>query len=70
MKLTIEEQERAAYMAGDTDAAALLARIDDLHHALGQSVAALEAVAYDQLSAAQARGAAVDGLHQVQGAAK
>lgn len=70
MKLTIEEQERAAYMAGDTDAAALLARIDDLQRALGQSVAALESVAYDQLTAKQAAGAAVEGLHQVQGAAK
>jgi hypothetical protein len=28
--LTIEELERAAYMAGDTDKAALLARIVDL----------------------------------------
>ena len=70
MKLTIEEQERAAYMAGDTDTAALLARLDDMHHALGQSVATLEAVAYDQLTAKQAAGAAVEGLHQVQGVAK
>lgn len=65
MKLTIEEQERAAYINGDTATAALLARIDDLHHALGQSVAALEAVAYDQLSVAQARGAAEEGLIMV-----
>ena len=70
MKLTIEEQERAAYMAGDTTTAALLARIDELHHALGQSVATLEAVAYDQLTAKQAAGAAVEGLHQVQGVTK
>lgn len=70
MKLTIEEQERAAYMAGDTDAAALLARIDDLQRALGQSVAALESVAYDQLTAKQAAGAAEEGLHQVQGVAE
>jgi hypothetical protein len=70
MRMTTEEQERAAYMAGDTDAAALLARIDDLQRALGQSVAALEAVAYDQLTAKQAAGAAVEGLHQVQGATK
>ena len=65
MKLTIEEQERAAYMAGDTTTAALLARIDDLHHALGQSVATLEAVAYDQLTAKQAAGAAEEGLIMV-----
>ena len=37
--MTIEEQERAAYMAGDTDRAALLARIDDLQRALGEAVA-------------------------------
>ena len=65
MKLTIEEQERAAYMAGDTDTAALLARLDDLHHALGQGVAALEAVAYDRLTAKQAAGAAEEGLIMV-----
>lgn len=65
MKLTIEEQERAAYMAGDTDAAALLARIDDLHYALGQGVAALEAVAHSPMTARQARGAAEEGLVMV-----
>ena len=37
--MTIQEQERAAYMAGDTDRAALLARIDDLQRALGEAVA-------------------------------
>jgi|688.fasta_scaffold1456678_2 hypothetical protein len=63
--LTIEEQERAAYMAGDTDAAALLARLDDMHHALGQSVAALEAVAHSPMTAKQARGAAEEGLIMV-----
>lgn len=36
---TIQEQERAAYMAGDTERAALLARIDDLQRALGEAVA-------------------------------
>lgn len=63
--LTIEEQERTAYMAGDTDAAALLARLDDMHHALGQSVAALEAVAHSPMTAKQARGAAEEGLIMV-----
>lgn len=37
--MTIDEQERAAYMAGDTDRAALLARIDELQRALGEAVA-------------------------------
>lgn len=37
--MTIQEQERAAYMAGDTDRAALLARIDELQRALGEAVA-------------------------------
>ncbi len=39
---TIQEQERAAYMAGDTERAALLARIDDLQRALGEAVAEIE----------------------------
>ena len=39
---TIQEQERAAYTAGDTDRAALLARIDDLTEALGRAVAEIE----------------------------
>ena len=63
--MTIEEQERAAYIAGDVASAKLLARLDDIHHALGQGVAALEAVAYDQLSAKQAAGAAEEGLVMV-----
>ena len=66
--LTIEEQERLAYVTGDTDKAALLARLDDMHHALGQSVAALEAVAHSPMTAAQARGAAAEGLVMVKGA--
>lgn len=36
--MTIDEQERAAYMAGDTKTAELLARIDELQRALGQAV--------------------------------
>lgn len=40
--MTITELERAAYMAGDTKTADLLARIDDLQRALGQAVADLE----------------------------
>ena len=36
---TTTELERAAYMAGDTNTANLLARIDELQQALGESVA-------------------------------
>jgi predicted RNA-binding protein YlxR (DUF448 family) len=36
------EQERAAYIAGDTDKAALLARIDALQRALGEATAWIE----------------------------
>ena len=39
--LTIEEQERLAYVTGDTATAALMARLDDMHHALGNAVAML-----------------------------
>ena len=63
--LTIEEQERLAYVTGDTERAALLARLDDMHRALGQCVAALEAVANDKLTEKQARGAAAEGLVMV-----
>ena len=37
--MTINEEERAAYVAGDTERAELLARIDALQRALGQAVA-------------------------------
>ena len=37
-----DELERAAYMAGDTERAALLARIDELTRALGEAVAEIE----------------------------
>jgi hypothetical protein len=36
---TIDEQERAAYAAGDTNTAELLARIDALQRALGAAIA-------------------------------
>jgi hypothetical protein len=68
MRLTIEEQERLAYISGDATTAALLGRIDDLHHALGQCEAALEAIAEDGLTLKQARGAAAEGLTHVKGA--
>lgn len=66
--LTIEEQERLAYVSGDVAHAQLLARLDDMHRALGQGVAALEAVAYSPMTAKQARGAAEEGLIMVKGA--
>jgi hypothetical protein len=49
------EQERAAYIAGDTATAALLARIDDLHRALGQATARLEELETDLFAARHER---------------
>jgi hypothetical protein len=40
--MTTTEQERAAYMAGDTKTADLLARIDALQRALGAATARIE----------------------------
>jgi hypothetical protein len=40
--MTTTEQERAAYMAGDTTTADLLARIDALQHALGVATARID----------------------------
>ena len=37
--LTPQEQERLAYAEGYTETAAVLARLDDAHHALGDEVA-------------------------------
>ena len=37
--MTTDELERAAYMTGDTRTAGLLARIDDLQKALGDTLA-------------------------------
>ena len=45
MPLTTDEQERHAYAQGATREAELLARIDALQRALGQAVAALDAIA-------------------------
>ena len=39
--LTPQEQERLAYAEGYTETAAVLARLDDAHHALGQATADL-----------------------------
>jgi hypothetical protein len=40
--MTTTDLERAAYVAGDIDRAALLARINDLTEALGRAVAEIE----------------------------
>jgi len=40
--MTTTELERAAYTAGDTNTANLLARIDSLTEALGRAVAEIE----------------------------
>jgi hypothetical protein len=40
--MTTTEQERTAYMAGDTKTADLLARIDALQRALGDATARIE----------------------------
>ena len=40
--MTNDENERAAYMAGDTVAAGLYHRLDQAHQALGQALAELE----------------------------
>ena len=37
--MTLDEQERAAYIAGDTERADLFGRIDDLTEALGEQIA-------------------------------
>jgi predicted RNA-binding protein YlxR (DUF448 family) len=50
---TIDEQERAAYMAGDTKTAELLARIDALQRALGQAMADIQELT-EQLEARHA----------------
>jgi hypothetical protein len=62
--MTIEEQERLAYVSGDTDKAALLARIAALQRYLGEATATLEAIAEGTMTAKQAAGAAREGLRQ------
>lgn len=52
---TTTEQERAAYMAGDTDRAELLARIDALQRALGRATARIEELETDLFAARHER---------------
>ena len=40
--MTNDENERAAYMAGDTVTAGLYRRLDQAHQALGQALAEIE----------------------------
>lgn len=63
--LTATEAERLAYSEGFPGTARLFARIDELQRALGQAVAALEAIAEstsDTMNAKQRRGAAAEAL--------
>ena len=53
--VTTTEQERAAYMAGDTRTAELLARIDALQRALGQATAEIEQLKDDLYAARHER---------------
>lgn len=63
--LTATEAEALAYAEGFTGTARLFTRIDELQRALGQAVAALEAIAEsnsDTMNAKQRRGAAAEAL--------
>jgi hypothetical protein len=63
--LTATEAEALAYSEGFPGTARLFARIDELQRALGQAVAALEAIAEstsDTMNAKQRRGAAAEAL--------
>ena len=63
---TTTEQERAAYMAGDTATADLLARIAELEHQAARYESALEAIAHagkhGLMTAKQCAGAAAEVL--------
>tara|TARA_R110000868_G_scaffold89184_6_gene248363 strand:- start:5512 stop:5763 length:252 start_codon:yes stop_codon:yes gene_type:complete len=63
--LTATEAEALAYSEGFTGTARQFARISDLQRALGQAVAALEAISEsnnDTMNAKQRRGAAAEAL--------
>lgn len=63
---TIEDQERAAYISGDTDRADLLARILELEGQRDVLEGTLEAIAdamvHNTMTPAQVLGAALEGL--------
>lgn len=60
--LTAPEAERLAFAEGFPGTARLFARIDELQRALGQAVAALEAIKDDMRTIKHARGAAAEAL--------
>ena len=63
--LQADEAERLAYSEGYPGTARLFARIADLQRALGQSVAALAAIAYDMPNSRHRKGAAIETLAQI-----
>lgn len=63
--LTAPEAERLAYAEGFTGTARLFTRIDELQRALGQAVAALEAIKEDMHTIKHARGAAAEALAKI-----
>jgi len=68
--LTATEAEALAYSEGFPGTARQFARIDNLQRALGQAVAALEAIAEsnnDTMNAKQRRGAAAEALATIDG---
>jgi hypothetical protein len=66
--LTAREAEALAYAEGYTGTARLFARIDELQRALGQAVAALDAIGYTK--GTKAPGAAREALTLIQGITK
>lgn len=66
--LTATEAEALAYAEGYLGTARLFARIDDLQRALGQAVAALEAIGYTR--GTRCPGAAREALTLIQGTTK
>jgi hypothetical protein len=61
-RLQATESESLAYFEGFPGTAGLYGRIADLQHALGQAVAALEAIAESTMTVKQQRGAALEAL--------
>ena len=62
--MTNNENERAAYMAGDTVAAGLYHRLDQAHQALGQALAELEQLKEKHADALAELGGLTDELAQ------
>lgn len=62
--MTNNENERAAYMAGDTVTAGLYHRLDQAHQALGQALAELEQLKEKHADALAELGGLTDELAQ------